>query len=527
MRRMVIAVVLVAFISESFNKYIDINMLKNMLLIETQLPPRVNLFAARYDMFSAPRRTWYEFTPEMDLEKRFKVDACPQLVFVPRRCNGHTKWCERGPDPEDPALKVLGCEDFEEQCTGTKKWGGSGSYVDWVKDLVAKEGRPKLIPFLENYKSQGIWIQKREYTTCNTHFRNSYLAQAFPAFTHRGFKAMETPKEFQQWLLDFHKRNVAHRRTESWHGESTQLSFHEVRTSFVDLDRERYEKERMARKYLQPIVEEWSGMGDLELTSFYGIREYHDGSWLRQHVDRIDTHVLSVTLTVDKRNAKPDAKPWPLQVTDWTGKQVSYEHPPGTMILYESSKLPHGRPEPNYSGDHLGAFLHFKPKHMNSRDASKWDDIATRARRNMHLHMESAAFRQTQVEEPAKYEYTSEGYAEETIWQKPGSDASEPGLTVEFKNEADRSLQVYWYHSSQPDPVLQGKAWPGAKFEIQTFEGHTFFWAEIDSKEPLPGGKFTIDPGKKVYTYNLGKDGKKAPASKWANVVKDKIKEES
>ena len=78
---------------------------------------------------------------------------------------------------------------------------------------------------------------------------------------------------------------------------------------------------------------------------------------------------------------------------------------------------------------------------------------------------------------------------------------------MEFKNGSDRTLSLYWYHDSQPDPVFQGSAWAGAGFTINTFHGHTFFWAEEGSDKPLPGGKITIDIGKKKYEYNINKDG--------------------
>ena len=35
-------------------------------------------------------------------------------------------------------------------------------------------------------------------------------------------------------------------------------------------------------------------------TSVYGIRRYNTGSWLATHLDRIDTHVISVILQIDQ-----------------------------------------------------------------------------------------------------------------------------------------------------------------------------------------------------------------------------------
>ena len=86
-------------------------------------------------------------------------------------------------------------------------------------------------------------------------------------------------------------------------------------------------------------------MPDLELTSFYGIREYSEDAWLRGHIDRIDTHVLSVTISIQKLDEEGndlkvgDRDPWPLQGIGYDGKVMRYDHPAGTMVLYESSKI--------------------------------------------------------------------------------------------------------------------------------------------------------------------------------------------
>jgi len=133
-------------------------------------------------------------------------------------------------------------------------------------------------------------------------------------------------------------------------------------------------RDKYANEVIKPIVEKWSGMKDLELTSFYGsflcyynsktnarvpslikhslflgIREYYN-NWLRGHIDRIDTHVLSVTFTVGKLNAsninqilspEEEAKlpKWPLEVVAFDGLIHRYDHPGGMMVLYESRSV--------------------------------------------------------------------------------------------------------------------------------------------------------------------------------------------
>ena len=40
----------------------------------------------------------------------------------------------------------------------------------------------------------------------------------------------------------------------------------------------------------------------------------------------------------------PSSPPWPLQLLDGEGRPASVTLEPGTMVWYESARLPHGRP---------------------------------------------------------------------------------------------------------------------------------------------------------------------------------------
>jgi hypothetical protein len=62
----------------------------------------------------------------------------------------------------------------------------------------------------------------------------------------------------------------------------------------VSLDLNFELRNKIAEDYIQPLVEGWVGE-PLIFTSFYGIRVYHRGNHLRMHVDRLETHVYSVT----------------------------------------------------------------------------------------------------------------------------------------------------------------------------------------------------------------------------------------
>ena len=91
-------------------------------------------------------------------------------------------------------------------------------------------------------------------------------------------------------------------------------------------------------------------------SSVYGIRRYKTNSWLATHVDRMDTHVISVIINVAQKTSS-----WPLYIANHDGGFSKVSLTPGQMLFYESAKLPHGRPEV-FTGEYYdNIFVHFKP----------------------------------------------------------------------------------------------------------------------------------------------------------------------
>ena len=62
---------------------------------ENQLPARERLMVAKYDI-DMQNRLLTAFSPEQHLPNRvgIKEEECPSVVYVPRKCDGHTDWCE-------------------------------------------------------------------------------------------------------------------------------------------------------------------------------------------------------------------------------------------------------------------------------------------------------------------------------------------------------------------------------------------------------------------------------------------------
>jgi hypothetical protein len=109
-------------------------------------------------------------------------------------------------------------------------------------------------------------------------------------------------------------------------------------------------------KALQSAHEEWSGMS-LRESACYGFRVYQRGSFLHNHVDRTNTHIISSTICVDHRLDSP----WPLYIEDIDGKPYQVNMEPGEFVFYEGARLIHGRPWVLNGDYYIGMFVHYCP----------------------------------------------------------------------------------------------------------------------------------------------------------------------
>jgi prolyl 4-hydroxylase len=106
---------------------------------------------------------------------------------------------------------------------------------------------------------------------------------------------------------------------------------------------------------LRPLHEEWAGM-PLVLSHCYGIRCYQRGTFLYNHVDR-QPHFVSSTICVDYALDSP----WPLSIVDLDGRVSQVNTAPGEFVLYEGTRLAHGRPYPLDGDFYAGLFVHYYP----------------------------------------------------------------------------------------------------------------------------------------------------------------------
>ncbi|CAK0804201.1 unnamed protein product [Prorocentrum cordatum] len=132
---------------------------------------------------------------------------------------------------------------------------------------------------------------------------------------------------------------------------------HTIPMSKLDLDKHR-DIQRKVHMELKDYLEWWTGR-PLTHTSTFGIRIYHRGSMLIDHVDRADTHLASAVIQVGQ-DVDEDGG-WPLEVIDEEGNCFEVYLQPGELVLYEGGRFRHGRPM-RFKGNHFAnIFSHFAP----------------------------------------------------------------------------------------------------------------------------------------------------------------------
>ncbi|GAB5370500.1 hypothetical protein AAMO2058_001498600 [Amorphochlora amoebiformis] len=475
---------------------------------EKVLPSRERVFIGKYNIDFQDKRLHTEFSPEQDLPKRFGLDdkVCPTIVYIPQKCNGHTQWCTK----DAGKIQLVGCEDFVEQCEGWRIWDGEGDWVKWAMEQIESEPYPPLDDAFKSYASQDRWIKGRDTVTTNTHLRNNFLGVSLPRFSDTGTKLIKIPDNLYKELTDFYYKNIPVRSNEPWdiYG-ATQMNFHEVGTDLVYLDLDPIFRDRIANQHIKPILEEWSGQ-KLKLNAFYGIREYFPGAWLRNHIDRIDTHIISATLSLLKINA---TTPWPLETVRWDGKRVRFEHKAGEMILYESSTRPHGRPYKLVDGMHVGCFVHFSPIDESTFRPYLQTGRGYQSRNSTRVRYdENVSLRPSEPERTVSVIVTPENMVEKSLDRRERKVDPKPKkrkrnrtptdldqMSVDFVNDLSKDLILYWV-DHQNKAVENAFLDPMNKVQINTYKSHRFFFAYPSAKKPdVPSnGVLTVKDGMSV-----------------------------
>eukprot|EP00966_Prymnesium_polylepis_P210353 4871064-Prymnesium_polylepis.2 len=120
---------------------------------------------------------------------------------------------------------------------------------------------------------------------------------------------------------------------------------------------------------MRPILERFCACKLQDAALVHGLRAYHDGATLIPHLDWADRWVVSATISVCHRRGNASTeRGWPFVVQASSllpgGARASeLAIREGEALLYEGSRLYHGRPTPLGSGEeYVGVFAGFVPE---------------------------------------------------------------------------------------------------------------------------------------------------------------------
>ncbi len=199
-------------------------------------------------------------------------------------------------------------------------------------------------------------VQARKDNERRREYLNREQPRVVPVFTKVGFDKSLVPDALWSQVMAFwraHRRNTVN---ENWDLGNSYVNHWEIAPSMV------YMPESLKRDVfhaLQPLLERWANNTELEPTACYGIRLYHRGAKLENHVDRLDTHAISAIINVDQQVDEE----WPLEIFDHADVKHHVYLKPRDMVFYESASRIHGRPTPFNGTFFANFFVHFRPKH--------------------------------------------------------------------------------------------------------------------------------------------------------------------
>jgi len=407
----------VAFLEPSCqNSFFSLNFLNT-----AGLPSRPFLMMGWFDFVTRPEESWLKYENHLDIQKLLNFTGmCPEIVFIPKNFiinpllasemsrvypegldltkSGLELWDPpEGSDHDDlkdwiwshltvninitnksPETITVNYEhEIQEIKSGNEvlleTYASLHLQIGNEHFVIPHEPNGINIIIPEDYISSsdldvalftqdevGSWdevlAQRHQFTsfTCSGNF---YLPPHLPNFTPSGYRLIDMPSNVSKPLKEWYDSHTRQKRLESFFPGYTIINSYTENPSFIHLGQR--EAWKIVGPFLESLIAEWSGIHELELTSFYGIREYHHGHFLRGHVDRSETHVLSVILHIADSGL---SEPWPIEVIGWDGKRHVINMEAEQILFYESAKLVHGRPKYLQGDSFVNCFCHFRPK---------------------------------------------------------------------------------------------------------------------------------------------------------------------
>lgn len=180
-----------------------------------------------------------------------------------------------------------------------------------------------------------------------------------PKFTEKGFFKTKIPEKSWNMIQDVLANHIFERVPEYSDTHRSDLKGwiksenFAVASDLLCLDRFP-ELKKQVMSEMHDLLSEWSGAKLNPKGIIYGIRFYKNGATLGMHVDRKETHHISVNMSVAL-----DGKPWLFDIVDHDGNEHQVLIKPGECVFYESALCLHGRKTPFYGNYYGNMYCHF------------------------------------------------------------------------------------------------------------------------------------------------------------------------
>lgn len=175
-------------------------------------------------------------------------------------------------------------------------------------------------------------------------------------FSTLGFSHGKLPKPVFAAMSTFYYNNRNNKVREDWKDKGVFVNWWEADVFMIQIP---WVMKSIWQKELADLVSAWAGV-PCEQTVMYGLRQYETNARLLTHVDRLNTHVVSLIVNVAQGGLEED---WPVEVYDHYGRLHEVVMEPGDIVYYESAKNLHSRNRP-LVGDHAfyaNLFTHYRP----------------------------------------------------------------------------------------------------------------------------------------------------------------------
>jgi len=180
-----------------------------------------------------------------------------------------------------------------------------------------------------------------------------------PHFTEKGWDVVDAPKGVYEKLTKSVEDALGQRGLEGLPIEEKPLEIEGEEPRFIHQSQTNLEVSEALLETHENWVKNTVPAG-LQPMQSYGLRLYRNGNLLHMHNDRINSHIISSILHV-AHQYEDDKEPWPIEIEGLDGVVHAVNLKPGQMLLYESAKCSHGRPQRFRGRYYTSLFNHYRP----------------------------------------------------------------------------------------------------------------------------------------------------------------------